>query len=263
MPEGDTIHRTARTLRDWLQGREVTAARTTVARLPAHKLVGRRITDVEPRAKHLLIRFDNGLVLHTHMRMTGSWHVYGQGDRWRKPAHQARIVIEAGERMAVCFNAPVVELLADKGEHAHPALTRLGPDVLVDPLDLDEVRRRAAALPPTTPIGDALLDQHVVSGVGNIWRCEALFHERLDPWQTLAETDGQALDALVVTAARLMRARLVTDGTPARAGHHVYGRARRPCHRCGTPIQIAKLGEHARDVYWCPKCQVRVNAPLK
>jgi len=261
MPEGDTIFRAARTLREWLKDREVTAARTNVANLPAHKLVGRQVVDVEAKGKHLLIRFDSGVVLHTHMRMTGSWHVYRAADAWQKPAHQARFVLEAGDRLAVCFNAPVVELLADRGEQVHPALTRLGPDVLVEPVDLDEVRRRAATRPPRTLIGELLLDQQVVSGIGNIWRCETLFHNKVDPWLPLEDTPPETLDALVSTAARLMRPGITPGGTRTRA--HVYGRANRPCPRCRTLIKTAKLGEQARDVYWCPKCQARVNASLK
>jgi endonuclease-8 len=261
VPEGDTIFRTARTLAQWLEGREITAARTTVASLPAAKLVGRRVVAVEPRAKHLLMRFDSGVVLHTHMRMTGAWHVYRAGERWRKPAHQARVVLEAGDRVAVCFNAPVVELLAKRGEEVHPSLTRLGPDVLVDPLDLDEVRQRLAIRPPTTPIGEALLDQQVVSGIGNIYRCEALFAERTHPSTPWSSLSAQDVDRLVTAAARLMRANLAPaqgfdrefGGGPGR--HYVYNRAGRPCYRCRTPIATAKLGEQARDVYWCPTCQ--------
>ncbi|MDQ1437885.1 MAG: endonuclease [Acidimicrobiaceae bacterium] len=272
MPEGDTIFRTARSLGQWLEGREITAARTTAAAVPAAKLVGQRVTGVEAKAKHLLIRFDSGVVLHTHMRMTGAWHVYRAGERWRKPAYQARVVLEAGERVAVCFNAPVVELLAKRGEEVHPALTRLGPDVLVDPLDLEEVRRRLAARPPSMAIGEVLLDQQVVSGIGNIFRCEALFAERVDPWAPWPDLAPETIDALVTAAARLMRARIATSPEPAAestagptagpatmrtrpARPAVYGRTGRPCYRCRTPVATAKLGQQARDVYWCPKCQ--------
>ena len=262
MPEGDTIYRAARSLGQWLEGREITGARTNVANLPAHKLVGQRVLQVEPRAKHLLVRFDSGMVLHTHLRMTGAWHVFRAGEKWRKPAHQARMVLEAGDRVAVCFNAPVVELLAKNGEHRHPALTRLGPDVLVDPLDLDDVRRRLAARPPTTVIGEILLDQQVVSGIGNIYRCEALFARKVDPALPWPELPEDEFDELVLTASKLMRANLEPAqgfdrgfgaGGPGRPW--VYGRTGRPCYRCRTPIKTAKLGEQARDVYWCPKCQ--------
>jgi endonuclease-8 len=263
MPEGHTIFRTARTLNEWITGRRVTKA-TSVRDLPVHKLVGRTVTEIEPRGKHLLIRFDSGLTLHTHMKMTGSWHVYRTGDAWRKPANQARVVLEVdGGRVAVCFNAPVVELLAAGGEQQHRALVELGPDILAEPVDLATVRQRARELaPPAVTIGELLLDQRIVSGIGNIFRCEALFVRRTDPfarWTSLADDD---LDALVLAAAELMQ-RAVRPGPRAqpvgRGGPDdpwVFGRARRPCHRCRTPIQKRVLGSPLpRDVYWCPRCQ--------
>jgi endonuclease-8 len=257
VPEGDTIYRAARSLAQWLEGRLITAARTnartSVSAVPAAKLVGQTVVRVEPRAKHLLIRFDSGMVLHTHMRMTGAWHVYRAGEKWRKPAHQARFVLEAGDRVAVCFNAPVVELLAKGGELLHPALIRLGPDVLVDPIDLDEVRRRLATRPPTMLIGEVLLDQQVVSGIGNIYRNEALFACRTNPAVPWSSLDPASIDEIVLAAARLMRAKLEPGPPPAKP--FVYGRAGRPCYRCRTPIATAKLGEQARDAYWCPRCQ--------
>jgi endonuclease-8 len=253
MPEGDTIARTARSLGQWLEGRTITAARTTAAQAPVHKLVGQTVTEVEARAKHLLIRFDSGMSLHTHMRMAGTWHVYREGDRWRKPAHQARVVLQAGERLAVCFNAPVVELLAAKGEQRHPALTRLGPDVLHHPLDLAEIGRRLRTRPPETSIGQALLDQQVVSGIGNIYRCEALFACGVHPVTPVEALDPATVDALVTAAARLMHA--AVDPGARRPPNRVYGRAGRPCHRCRTAIEAAKLGEPPRTAYWCPMCQ--------
>ncbi len=261
MPEGDTIFRAAATLDRWLSGREVTAARTTVDRLPAHKLIGQTVAAVEARAKHLLIRFSGGSVLHTHMKMTGSWHVYSAGERWQKPVSQARFVLEAGERVAVCFNAPVVELLAVGGEQQHPALTGLGPDVLKPPVDLVEVRRRAAGTPESLTIGELLLDQRVVSGIGNIWRCESLFLQRLDPFRPRSAVSDEQLDAVVTVAAELMLRSAKPheySGRDFGAGADrpwVYGRARRPCHRCRTPIRLGHLGDQPRMVYWCPSCQ--------
>lgn len=257
MPEGHTILRTARSLAQWLEGRTVTAARTTAppAQAAVHRLVGRTVTQVEARAKHLLIRFDSGVTLHTHMGMTGAWHVYRAGERWRKPAHQARVVLEAGDRLAVCFNAPTVELLAKRGEELHPALARLGPDILAEPApDHAEVRRRLSARPPETPIGQVLLDQQVVSGIGNIYRSEALFACKLHPAAPWSALDDRALDALLDAAARLMRA--AVDGKDGGSrSYQVYGRAGRPCPRCRTPIATAKLGDPPRDAFWCPTCQ--------
>jgi endonuclease-8 len=253
VPEGDTILRAARTLDRWLRGREVTRAESRVADLPATRLVGRRVVGVDARGKHLLVRFDSGAVLHTHMRMTGSWHVYRAGERWRKRRDDARIVVEAGERVAVCFNAPVVELLAAGGERVHPALTKLGPDVLAEPLDLDQVRRRAGAQPPGLTVGELLLDQHVVSGIGNIYRCETLFCEGVSPWTPVAALGRGRLDAIVTTAATLMRRHVEHGYSTDRP--LVYRRSGRPCYRCRRRIRSASLGAAPRTVYWCEGCQ--------
>ena len=258
VPEGDTIFRTARTLDRWLRDRVVTGAETRVAGLPVAALVGWRVEAVDARAKHLLVRFDSGAVLHTHMRMPGSWHVYRAGERWRKPGDQARLVLVAGDRVAVCFNAPVIELLAAHGERVHPSLSRLGPDVLIEPLDLADVRRRASDRSPDLPVGELLLDQQVVSGIGNIYRCESLFVQHVHPWTPRHLLDSDEIDALVTTAATLMRGNL----EPGRGWYkpYVYGRTGRPCCRCGHPIRSARLGEQARTVYWCDTCQAPVTA---
>ncbi len=261
MPEGDTLLRTARTLDRWLAGRTLTAASSRVDGVAAEKLVGKRIESVEANGKHCLIRLDSGHIVHTHMKMTGSWHVYPAGHPWRRPERQARLVLTCGDRVAVCFNAPVVELLRPRSIALHPALNGLGPDVLVEPLDLDEVRRRARARPPTTAIGELLLDQRVVAGIGNIWRCESLFAEGHNPWTPVsALTDGQ-LDALVVTASVLMaasvsgRAGFPTGKAGVPEGRRVYGRNGRPCNRCRTVVLSRRQGEQARTAYWCPACQ--------
>ncbi|MFN2505917.1 MAG: Fpg/Nei family DNA glycosylase [Acidimicrobiales bacterium] len=254
MPEGDTLFRTAATLNRWLAGREVTWATTTVEGLPAGRLVGQTVDVVEARGKHLLIRLDSGQVLHSHLRMTGSWHVYRKDEDWRRPRTQARLALACGDHVAVCFNAPVVELLAPRVEAVHPGLINLGPDILVDPLDLDEIRHRARACPPDLPLGELLLDQHVVAGIGNIYRCEALFLEGHGPWTPRSSlTDGD-FDRLVTTASQLMKAQLSAQAA-ARAQRWVYGRAGRPCRRCGTRIQARRQGEQARVAYWCLRCQ--------
>jgi endonuclease VIII len=252
MPEGDTIFRAAASLRRWIGGRTITAARTTTT-APVDRLVGQTVEEIEARAKHLLIRCSGNVTLHTHMKMTGSWHVYSAGDRWRRPAPEARVVLECGDRLAVCFNAPVVEVIDRRAEDLHPSIGRLGPDVLKPPIDLAEVRRRARKTDPARPIADVLLDQSVVSGIGNIWRAETLFVERLDPATPISEVGDDQLDALVATAARLMTASV--DGTRPREPF-VYGRRGRPCRRCRTPIRSART-ENGRTVYWCPRCQSR------
>ena len=247
MPEGDVLFRTAATLQRWLAGREVTEATSAAA-----PMVGHTVARVESTGKHLLMRFDSGHALHTHLRMTGSWHVYSKGERWQRPASQARVTVTCGERVAVCFNAPVVELLAPGAEANHPSLAGLGPDILATPLAVDDVRRRARHRPPDTPLGELLLDQRVVAGIGNIWRCEALFLEGRSPWAPLSSLEDDELDALVSTAARIMRESLGATGKQHR---WVYRRTARPCRRCGTPIQSRRQGEQARTAYWCPTCQ--------
>jgi endonuclease-8 len=262
MPEGDTIFRTAESLRRWIGGREVTAARSARVPVDMAPVVGRRVESVEARAKHLLIRFSGGRTLHTHMRMTGSWHVYPTGERWRMAASQARIVLECGPRTAVCFNAPVIELLDDAALRALPSLRRLGPDVLApDPIDPAELHRRAAARAWAAPtVGELLLDQQVVSGIGNIYRCESLFLCRVDPHTPSASLEPDTLERLVATASRLMAANARVsaiarsfDAAPEQPW--VYRRSGRPCRRCGTAIAREVLGRQPRSLYWCPSCQ--------
>lgn len=253
MPEGDTIFRTAETLRRWLGGREITSARSRVYGFPALRLVGRTVDGVEARGKHLLLRLDDGSVLHTHLRMSGSWHVYPSDRPWRRPENQARLVVECGDRVAVCFNAPVVELLQPRAELAHPSLGGLGPDVLADNLDLDEVRRRARTRPPELSLGELLLDQQVVAGIGNIWRAEALFLEGRNPWTERQKLTDDDLDALISTASSLLRASALGPARPPE--HWVYKRSGQPCRKCGTRIESRRQGEQARTAYWCPACQ--------
>ena len=267
MPEGDTIFRTATTLRRWLGGREVTRAESRADAPRLERLVGATLDEVEAQAKHLLMRFSNGLTLHTHMQMTGSWHVYREGERWKKPHRQAKVVLGSAERLAVCFNAPVVELLATREEQVHRALSSLGPDVLKPPVDLGEVRRRAARRGPATTVGELLLDQRVLSGVGNLYRSEVLFLHGVHPWTPFSALPGAGWDALVKTSARLMEANArpgsdVSRDTGAGTGQRwAYGRQGQPCLRCRTPIRTARLGEQARSVYWCPRCQPEGGAP--
>jgi endonuclease-8 len=249
LPEGDVLFRSAATLQRWLAGREVTAA--TGAALP---MIGETVEKVEANGKHLLIRFGSGHLLHTHLRMTGSWHVYSAGEKWQRPASQARLALTCGDRVAVCFNAPIVELLEPGAEANHPSLSGLGPDVLARPLDREEIRRRARQRPADTALGELLLDQRVAAGIGNIWRCEALFLEGRSPWAPVSSLTDDELDALFSTASRIMKESLGPFADrPARS---VYRRTGRPCRRCGTAIKSRAQGEQARIAYWCPTCQL-------
>lgn len=244
MPEGDTIWRTAAALRKRLVGKTVHEARpATISRLKGREVIG-----VDPTGKHLVMRFDNGLALHSHMRMTGSWHLYQPGERWRQAAWRATAVLTFEHVVAVCFAAPVMELVAD----ARRPVAHLGPDILVDPFDLDEVIRRARAS-DTVTLGELLLEQRVCAGLGNIYKCESLWLLRLNPWSAPSAIDDNALRRLYATARDLMRRNLVTP--MARQRHAVHGRSGRPCPRCGAPVRIRAQGAQARLTYFCPRCQ--------
>ena len=265
MPEGDTIYRTATVLREALLGGRITAARAQarpgMRRVPdLSRLVGTEVTSVESRGKHLLIGFSNGMTLRSHMRMTGSWHRYRPGEPWRRPASRASAVLETERSVAVAFDAPVVELLTDADRRRSRSLTELGPDLLGLDFDADEALRRLRER-NDAELGNALLDQRAVAGVGNVVKSETAFVERLDPWAPVRAYDDDALRAALATARRLLQANTgggarVTTGNPRRGQQlWVYGRAGRPCRRCGTIIRSARQGELARPTYWCPTCQ--------
>jgi endonuclease-8 len=258
MPEGDTLHRTASGLAPHLVGRTVTAARARVGGPQVQRVVGASITSVEAVGKNLLIRFDNGLELRTHLRMNGSWHRYRPGEPWRRPAARARLVIEVPGAVAVCFDAPVIELFEARAETIHPTLARLGPDLLDDGWGRAHANEAGRRLRDPARAGqtisEALLDQRAVAGIGNIWRNETLFHERVDPWARVDDLDGPTVDRLVATARDLLRRS--AGIAPGRSPMWVYRRAGRPCRRCGALIRSAPLDTAIpRTTYWCPSCQ--------
>jgi endonuclease-8 len=265
MPEGDTIFRTAAVLRSSLVGQRIVDARAQsgpgLRQVPnLSRVVGALVDSVEARGKHLLIGFDNGLTLRSHMRMRGSWHRYRSGEGWRLPASQANAIIETPTTVAVAFNTPVLELLTDAGLERDQALRELGPDLLGADFDialaLRRLRERGA-----TELGNALLDQRAVAGIGNVVKSETAFIERLDPWSPVGAFSDDELRAAVLTARRLLQANTgggarVTTGNPRRGQElWVYGRAGRPCRRCGTRIETRRQGDLARTTYWCPRCQ--------
>jgi endonuclease-8 len=258
MPEGDTLHRTAAGLRPYLVGRTVTAARTggPGAVPQIERVVGKEIRSVEALGKNLLIRFDGDLELRTHLRMNGSWHRYRPGERWRRPPSRARLVLEVPGAVAVCFDAPVVELFEERAAALHPALGSLGPDLLAPDFDAAEAERRLRAPERRDlSVSAALLDQRALAGIGNIWRNETLFAERVDPLARVADLDDDTLRRLVATARRLLTASAGIARERA-APMGVYRRTGRPCPRCGTAIRSEQLrGESPRTTYWCPRCQ--------
>lgn len=266
MPEGDTLHRTAAGLRPYLVGRRVVAARARQPGPQIERIVGREVTDVVSMGKNLLIRFDGGLELRTHLGMHGSWHRYAPGEAWRRPAARARVVLEVAGAIGVCFDAPTVELLETRAEHLHPVLAALGPSLTEADFDATEaVRRLRDPARAATPIAEALLDQRALAGIGNVYKNETLFIDRVNPFRVVGELDEDCIARLVATARRLLaqnvyRATRVTVGAgPAAMGaggrFWVYGRGGRACRRCGTAILSRVQGAHSRRTWWCPTCQ--------
>lgn len=247
MPEGDTIWRTARSLDQALGGRALVrfdAARLTFRPFPA----GTVVEGAEAAGKHCLVHFDDGRTLRTHMRMTGSWHLYRPGERWRHKASAMRALVEVDGWVAVCFAAPDVELTG----RGHVAVDHLGPDLCAADADIDEAVRRLGELsPPGRTIGESLLDQRIAAGIGNLFKSEACFACGIDPFTPVERLDLETRRRLLVVAAEQLRAGIDAGRRPA----FVYGHRDRPCRRCGTTIAWAAQGEHRRGTYWCPTCQ--------
>ncbi|MDQ4071568.1 MAG: hypothetical protein M3088_01660, partial [Actinomycetota bacterium] len=251
MPEGDTIHRAARQVGAALVGREIESIETPQ---PRHRLdrwpqrlAGRAVRSVEARGKHLLLRFEGELTVHSHLRMGGSWRVYRRGERSRLSTRGAWLVLRTAEHEVVQFDGPVLELLTDGRARSDPRLAALGPDILAEEFDEAAYLRRLRAEDPTRGIGDALLDQRNVAGIGNIWKSEGCHLAAIDPWRRLAElSDAEAL--AIVRALRPLtrqsvegRGRIETyrpegDGRPAGGDGHtwVHGRGGLPCRSCRT-----------------------------
>jgi endonuclease VIII len=243
MPEGDSLHRAARKLQV-LVGERVaveTPNPRAAAALSAATLDGRRLESVEAVGKNLLLRFEGGLVLRSHLRMSGRWQVVARGaERHGKPW----LVLTGAEREALLWNGPVLELSA-RGTR------RLGPDILNEPPDLAAGGANLRREHPSRELGDALLDQRLVSGIGNLWKAESLWHARLSPWLRLEDVADAELELVLSEAARLMRSSL-EQGREQRV---VYKHAGRPCPRCGGRIRSRGQGDDNRTAYWCPGCQ--------
>ena len=255
MPEGDTLDGIARRMQP-LVGHvpAITAPQPRHAPLRiAERLAGQAIVAVEARGKHLLIRFDSGLAVHSHLRMSGRWEVGAPGRRTRRPRSAAWLILATDDCEALLFNGPVLEVLTPAQVGLHPALGRLGPDVLDADFDVAAAVARARRGPAEQTVADVLLDQRVLAGVGNVWKSEALFDRRLDPWTRAADLDDAALADLLDRAAAMMRAHVASGAM--RRPVRVYGRANRPCPTCGTRIRARAQGDEGRRAYWCPTCQ--------
>ena len=273
MPEGDTIFRAARTLHRALAGSTVTRFETVLPALSRidqdSPIAGRTIERVFSAGKHLLMEFSGGLILRTHMRMNGSWHIYRAGERWRRSRRDMRIVVATNQFEAVGFNVPVAEFVTADRIDRHNALTALGPDLLGDAFDPDEALRRLRQRRELA-IGDALLNQRLLSGVGNVYKSEILFATRTNPFAAIASISDETLKEIVATARRLLTLNVKAGVQPMTtyAGYRrttqssdpgqrlwVYGRGGKPCRRCGAAISVRAQGADARLTYWCPSCQ--------
>ena len=285
MPEGDTILRAAQALNRVLAGHTVTRfdsvfpALTRVAE--DRPIVGRTIESVTARGKHLLMSFSGDLILRTHMRMNGSWHLYQPGAKWQRPSRDMRVLVGTADAVAVGFNVPVAEWLTSRELERHRQLRALGPDLLAGAgdrhaytVDVAEIVRRMRAHGRDT-IAEVLLNQRVLAGIGNVFKSEILFAALVSPFATvdsLTEPDlerivGVARDQLAANV--LDRSRTLTPAIGRRttrsldpsANLWVYRRTGKPCRRCGTVIRSQKTGTDARSTYWCPSCQ-RLSGPV-
>jgi endonuclease VIII len=280
MPEGDTLFRTARTLQRALAGKPVVRFETALAQLSTvdddAPIAGRTVERVRSVGKHLLIELSGDLVLRTHMRMAGSWHVYRPGERWQRPRSAMRVVVETADFQAVAFDVAVAEFRTARELARDPALAALGPDVLGAGFDEGEAARRLRER-GSLGIGAALLDQRALAGIGNVFKSEVCFAERVHPFTPVAGLDDATLLRLVRTARRFLEMnvressgagmvtypglRRTTGRADPSARLWVYGRVGKPCRVCGERIRLERRGLQARSTYFCPRCQPAVQVP--
>jgi endonuclease-8 len=271
MPEGDTIYRTARTLQRALAGKRVTKFVSALAKLSVQAenagVVGQELSEVSAHGKHLLMRFASGVTLRSHMRMSGSWHIYRVGERWQRPHSELRILIETADFQAVAFLVQEAELM--QAGQLSQRVAALGPDVLAPQFDVHDAAARLQQA-GARPLCDVLLDQRVLAGLGNVYKSELLFLARVHPERQALTLSAHEAQLLTERAAQLLRAN-VQDAqqgivtyrglrrTTGRADPGdrlwVYNRAGQPCRECGESIVMQRMGQHARSTYYCPRCQ--------
>jgi endonuclease-8 len=256
VPEGDTIHYHANRIRAVLQGRVPDSIETPHPRFGRdrwpQRLEGQAVTSVDAHGKHLFIRFEHALVIHSHLRMSGGWRV--RDADWRTPRN-TWLVIRTPEKLVAQVNGPVLELMTESRTRFDRRLASLGPDILAPTLDEDAILRRLRSDDPTRPIGDALLDQRILAGIGNLWKVEGCFLARIDPWRRTGDvSDAEVLDILHATRPRMQQSAL--DGMQDKF-KVIYGTAGQPCPRCGelSAIRSRGQGDDNRITYWCPRCQ--------
>ena len=275
MPEGDSIYRAARSLNRVLAGHAVIRFETAYAHLDRVNvdtpLVGRTIDKVVSAGKHLLMYFSGDLILRTHMRMSGSWHLYRHGEQWWRGPQAMRVRIDTADWVAVAFNVPVAEFVTARQLETRDPVSQLGPDLLAATFDRDEAVRRIITSGPR-PIALTLLDQRIVAGIGNVYKSEVLFMSGVHPETPSSAVPVATLERLLDIARGVLKDN-VFEGTAPRiqtyrslrqwnpASEHdesvwVYGRRGKPCRQCGSPIEMKKMGVEARSTYWCPTCQM-------
>jgi endonuclease-8 len=258
MPEGDTIAYAAMRIRPVLEGQVPDEIRTPqrrhlMDRWP-ERLADREVTEIRTHGKHLFLRFAGELTLHSHLRMSGSWGVYPPGRRWRRSPRRAWLVLRRGDIQVVQFDGPVLELLTESRTRFDRRLTALGPDILAPEFEFTRFLARLRGDDPTRGIGDALLDQTIVAGIGNMWKAEACWDAAIDPWRKVSEvTDTEALVLIEAARPRMFESAV---GGPRVITPHVYKLVGRPCSRCGTVIRSHGQGDANRTAYWCPGCQL-------
>jgi endonuclease VIII len=256
MPEGDTIHYAAKRIGAVLTGHVPDELLTPHPRFGRdrwpERLAGRAVRSVDAHGKHLFLRFDGGLVIHSHLRMTGTWRVRPAGEAVPPTAW---LVIRRGDRAVLQLRGPVLELMTESRTRFDQRLAGLGPDILAGELDEAEIVRRLRHDDPTRPIGDALLDQRTVAGIGNLWKSEGCFAAGVDPWRPA----GRVGDEEVVAIVRELRPRMQQSAADGRQDRwrRIYNRAGQPCPRCGppSPIRSRGMGDDNRPTFWCPTCQ--------
>ncbi|MEU9910556.1 DNA-formamidopyrimidine glycosylase family protein [Streptomyces sp. NPDC051001] len=259
MPEGDTVWQAASRLHTALAGKVLTRSDLRVPKYATADLTGRTVLDVTPRGKHLLTRIEGGLTLHSHLKMDGSWKVYATEQRWTGgPAHQIRAILGTADRTAVGYRLPVLELLRTTDEDR--AVGHLGPDLLGPGWDPDRALANLLR-DPTRPLGEALLDQRNLAGIGNVYKSELCFLLGVTPWLPVGALPEDRAAKLPLLAKKLLEANRdrPVRTTTGRRGQDlfVYGRARHPCLRCQAPVRKADQGDGSRErpTYWCPACQ--------
>jgi len=274
MPEGDTIFRAARTLNRALAGKVITKFETVLPKLSRinedHPLAGRAIESVNASGKWMHMHLSGDLVLLTHMCMNGSWHIYRAAERWQRPKRDRRIVIATDDFVAVGFNIPVAEFHSERSLIQRSAVSKLGNDVLASDFDPAAVIFALKAS-PDTGIGDALLRQSLIAGLGNVYKSEVCFACRVNPFRSISALTEAKLECLVLSARKFLLenvqehsdSQIITyAGMRRTTGRSnpadrlwVYGRAGEPCRRCGAAIVSSKEAENARVTFWCPRCQ--------